>query len=209
MARSSREEAENTRCKLMATALELFYEKGVPKVTLTEIARKAGYTRGAIYSHFSSKADILREMLIEKSRVLSKEIDEMIAPETPPLYSLFLISRQFLQMVVENRELGLFVRVMFYSLHLLEEPDLKKTTHEIFMDDLQRDIRILEKASEKGEIREDLDVETIAFSLASLEQGLLMDWVFDKNGFSMKRASHSLEIFFRGIRKNCHATVNS
>ncbi len=203
MARNSREDAEKTRCKILGTALELFYARGVPRVTLTEIAQKAGYTRGAIYSHFSSKAEILRELLILQSDILSNQIDEMISPENPPLYSLFLISKEMLRMVEENREFGLLVRVMFYSLHLLEEPELKQTTRDIFQKNIHRDMRLLEKARERGDLRDELDVEIIANSISSLIQGLLMDWVFDKNEFSLKRASHSLEIFFRGIRKDC------
>jgi TetR/AcrR family acrAB operon transcriptional repressor len=203
MARSSREEAEKTKCTLLATALELFYDKGVPKVTLTEIAKKAGYTRGAIYSHFSSKEDIIKEMLKVKSRLLSEQVNSMISPEVPPLYSLFLISREMIRMVEKSREFALLIRVMFYSLHLLEEPEIKETVRKIFEEDLQRDITLLEQARDKGEIRDDLDVETIAQSLSSMVQGLMMDWVFDRETFSMKRASASLEIFFRGIRKNC------
>lgn len=202
MARSSREEAENTKCKLLATALELFYEKGVLKVTLTEIARKAGFTRGAIYSHFSSKEDIIKELLETKSRLLSEQINKMISPEASPLYSLFLISREMLQMVEKSREFALLIRVMFYSLHLLEEPEIKQAVHTIFEEELKRDMKLLEKASDKGEIRDNLDVETVALSLSSMVQGLMMDWVFDNKTFSMKRASASLEIFFRGISKN-------
>lgn len=202
MARNSREDAEKTRCKIIGTALELFYEKGVPKVTLTEIARKAGFTRGAVYSHFSRKEDIIKELLETKSRLLSDQIDRMITPEVPPLYTLFLISRELLHMVEKNREFALLIRVMFYSLHLLEEPEIKESVHEIFEKDLKRDIKLLNQARERNQIREDLDVETIALSLCSLVQGLLMDWVFDKNTFSMKRAVSALEIFFRGIGKD-------
>lgn len=201
MARSSREEAEKTRRKILAAALELFYAKGVPRVSLTEIAQKAGYTRGAIYSHFSSKAEILRELLIVQSDILSNQIDEMISPENPPLNSLFVISREMLRMVEENREFGLLVRVMFYGLHLLEEPELKSTTHSIFQKSLERDTRLLDKARERGDLRENLDVKIIAMSLSSLIQGLLMDWVFDKKTFSLNRAYQSLEIFFMGIHK--------
>lgn len=207
MARSSREEAEKTRCKLLATALELFHEKGVPRVTLTEIAKTAGYTRGAIYSHFSSKAEILKELLIEEANILSENIKAMISPEHPPLYSQYLISREMIRMAMENREFGLFVRVMFYSLHFLKEPELKSAMHSIFQESHKRDIELLEKARERDDLRDDLDVETIALSLSSLVQGLLMDWVFDKNTFSLSRASHSLEIFFRGIRKNCSTPI--
>lgn len=207
MARSSREEAENTKCKLLATALELFYEKGVPKVTLTEIAKKAGFTRGAIYSHFLSKENLIKQMLEEKSRIISEQIEKTVAPEAPPLYTLFLISRELVQMVENHREFGLFVRVMFYSFHLLKETEIKEAVHKIFEDDLKRDMRFLEKAREQGELREDLDVETVALSLSSMVQGLMMDWVFDNKTFSMKRASASLEIFFRGISKNCTSVI--
>ena len=55
MARRTKEEAQQTRCHIMSTALDLFCSQGLAKTSLTDIARAAELTRGAIYWHFKTK----------------------------------------------------------------------------------------------------------------------------------------------------------
>lgn len=59
MARTTKEEAQKTRQKLIETAIDLFYEKGVSATTLEHIAEAADLTRGAIYWHFKNKPDLI------------------------------------------------------------------------------------------------------------------------------------------------------
>ena len=47
------------REKLVAAAAEVFAEKGYEGAGVAEIARRAGYTTGAIYGRFSGKAELL------------------------------------------------------------------------------------------------------------------------------------------------------
>lgn len=47
------------RAKLIAAAAEVFAEKGYDGAGVAEIARRAGYTTGAIYGRFSGKAELL------------------------------------------------------------------------------------------------------------------------------------------------------
>lgn len=49
---------EHTRSLLLDAAEEVFGEKGLLAATLDDIANVAGYTKGAIYKHFSTKEDL-------------------------------------------------------------------------------------------------------------------------------------------------------
>ncbi|WKG03825.1 TetR/AcrR family transcriptional regulator [Mycolicibacterium sp. HK-90] len=49
---------EHTRAVLLDAAEEVFAEKGFAPATLDDIARAAGYTKGAIYKHFATKEDL-------------------------------------------------------------------------------------------------------------------------------------------------------
>lgn len=51
--------ADPIREKLVAAAAEVFAEKGYDGAGVAEIARRAGYTTGAIYGRFSGKAELL------------------------------------------------------------------------------------------------------------------------------------------------------
>lgn len=56
--RRTKTEALKTREYLMLAALDTFYQKGVARASLNEIARTAGVTRGALYWHFKNKEDL-------------------------------------------------------------------------------------------------------------------------------------------------------
>lgn len=47
------------RAKLISAAAEVFAEKGYDGAGVAEIARRAGYTTGAIYGRFTGKAELL------------------------------------------------------------------------------------------------------------------------------------------------------
>jgi AcrR family transcriptional regulator len=48
--------------KILASARALFVEHGVEAVSLRKIAESIGYTAPALYTHFSDKAEILKEL---------------------------------------------------------------------------------------------------------------------------------------------------
>jgi AcrR family transcriptional regulator len=49
---------EHTRSLLLDAAEEVFAEKGFTSASLDDIARAAGYTKGAIYKHFTTKEEL-------------------------------------------------------------------------------------------------------------------------------------------------------
>lgn len=50
---------ERTRAKLIEVAAQIIGEKGYERVTLEEVAKQAGMTRGAIYGNFKNREDLI------------------------------------------------------------------------------------------------------------------------------------------------------
>lgn len=62
--RLTREESqEQTRRRLIEAACKQVAERGFAAASVRDIARAAGYTQGAFYSNFSSKEDLLLDLL--------------------------------------------------------------------------------------------------------------------------------------------------
>lgn len=57
------EQRKLTRAKLIQAALQLFSTSGYEHATVDDISQAAGYSKGAYYFHFSTKDDILLELL--------------------------------------------------------------------------------------------------------------------------------------------------
>ncbi|ASU82483.1 TetR/AcrR family transcriptional regulator [Nocardiopsis gilva YIM 90087] len=53
----------DTRAEIRDVALELFAQRGFEKTSLREIAERLDITKAALYYHFPSKTDLLREVV--------------------------------------------------------------------------------------------------------------------------------------------------
>jgi TetR/AcrR family transcriptional repressor of nem operon len=59
----SREQAAENRRAIIAAATQLFRERGVDAVGLSELMKHAGFTQGGFYNHFESKSALVAEVL--------------------------------------------------------------------------------------------------------------------------------------------------
>ena len=78
MARRTKEEAQQTRCHIMSTALDLFCQQGLARTSLTDIAKAADLTRGAIYWHFKNKEELFVTLWEELCAPLSHQLDACV-----------------------------------------------------------------------------------------------------------------------------------
>src|SRR5690348_7718536 len=89
-ARSAQDQrSEATRGALIATARELFAQRGYAGVGTEEIVRAAGVTRGALYHHFAGKTELFEAVYEEVERELLASIAASAASgATDPLQVL-------------------------------------------------------------------------------------------------------------------------
>ena len=77
--RRIKEDAEKTRQTILDAALTVFSNHGYHPARLQDIAEVASVTRGAIYHHFGSKADLyiclVRESADQLNTVISRAIE--------------------------------------------------------------------------------------------------------------------------------------
>lgn len=71
------EQRKLTRAKLIEAALQLFSTSGYEHATVDDISQAAGYSKGAYYFHFSTKDDILLELM----RIWTEGRNQVIARE--------------------------------------------------------------------------------------------------------------------------------
>jgi AcrR family transcriptional regulator len=73
--RLSRVQAKRqTRERLLEAARRVFVERGFHATTLDQVAEEAGYTKGAVYSAFESKADLFLAIFEERIRRRAEEL---------------------------------------------------------------------------------------------------------------------------------------
>ena len=86
MTAPTRTDLPGTRARILDVALTLFAERGYDATSMREIAERVGTTKAALYYHFESKADIVREMLADTERRVGELVTWARAqPPTPQL----------------------------------------------------------------------------------------------------------------------------
>lgn len=88
-----------TTAALMKTARRLFGERGFANVSIEEIAREAGVTRGALYHHYKSKDDLFASLFEAMEQELVMNAAQAAAAAGEPWESLRAGSRNFLEAV--------------------------------------------------------------------------------------------------------------
>ncbi len=81
--RRSREDARETRRKIIEAAQRVFFNQGIARTTLEQIARAAGVTRGAIYWNFENKADLINAVHAEIQMPAEEILLQILAEDTP------------------------------------------------------------------------------------------------------------------------------
>ncbi|HET8928335.1 MAG TPA: helix-turn-helix domain-containing protein, partial [Microbacterium sp.] len=62
----ARDPREVTRTRILQAARRLFLARGFTRVTIEDVAAKAGYTRGAVYSNFAGKGELFLALVEER-----------------------------------------------------------------------------------------------------------------------------------------------
>ena len=117
-----------TRERVLDAARDVFAERGVIGATVEEICDRAGFTRGAFYSNFGDKADVLEALIDREHARLLAHLDENLAlvegaaravgPDGA--IDLSAVVERILASVPEDRELSLVQTEL--EIHAIREP---------------------------------------------------------------------------------------
>jgi AcrR family transcriptional regulator len=97
VARRTQDEAASTRRAIIAAARVLFAERGFAATVTTEVVRRAGVTRGALYHHFADKTDLFRAVFQDLEHELNQFVVERARAERDPLDGFMAGSRAYIE----------------------------------------------------------------------------------------------------------------
>jgi len=90
------EQSEATRGALVAAAETLFAERGFADTATEAVVKAAGVTRGALYHHFTDKADLFRAVYERLEQRMLAQVEEAVAGLTDPVAVLHRGTEAFL-----------------------------------------------------------------------------------------------------------------
>lgn len=210
MVRRTKTEAEATRESLLDAAEQVFLEKGYAKSSLEEIARRAGVTRGAVYWHFSNKADLLKVMALRVQLPLGELVERIRrgAPAPAPLQTLRTLCLCALHDLARDERRQ---RVYTILLHRLEEGpgsvDALAHVRQAQEQALMQLQSLFEQAQTAGELDPERPPRTAALALQAYMLGIYSSWLRSPATFSLADLARPMvDIFFGGLFRGGEAS---
>ncbi len=168
---------QQTEAAVLASAEELFVQKGFQRTTVDEIAQRAGLTKGAVYVHFEDKRDLLLVLLRRADdRVLFPILKRLENPGTEIVDKLVDYIHSWARVAVEQRNTMFLPILMSFEFIGTKDP----VEHQIAdMYDRSYDAlaRVLAHGRQTGALRIEGDVRAYAASLVAFMDGLLLEWL--------------------------------
>ena len=76
--------AEDTKERILETALKLFAQRGYLGTSMSDIAQRLGITKAALYKHYTGKQEILDQIAARMNEMDYERAAEYEMPETEP-----------------------------------------------------------------------------------------------------------------------------
>src|SRR5437762_4446696 len=121
--RAARAEGREARDELLTAALRVFARHGYRDAGVDEIAAEAGYSKGALYWHFSGKEDLLLALIDERIDAPMRDRVALLASAPPDRDMSAEAARTFAQQLKEERE-ALLLEREYWSL-AIRDPELR------------------------------------------------------------------------------------
>jgi TetR/AcrR family acrAB operon transcriptional repressor len=208
MARRTKEEAAETRVRIIDTAEKVFHKKGVSRTSLEDIADAAGVTRGAIYWHFKNKAELF-EAMTERMSLPMEEMVERIGGATVgnPLDAVRACALGVLERVATNPQIRRISEICNYKVEYVDEMEQLRARHvECRTECLTKIEQGFRKAKKMRLLDSSVNPRLAAVGLHALVDGLITNWLLDSKYLPLAKAAKPLiDTYLDGLKSHKRA----
>lgn len=180
-------DTEIRREQIAQAALELVAAQGLRRLNVAAVARRVGIVPSGIYRHFKSKDEILDAVL----RLLEDRLQGIIQAATEkhadPLERLKAVLTHHVRFIREGRA---FPRIIFSDEVHDGRADRKQQVLGILTGYLREIGRIVEQGQQQGQIRAELNPETICMLFMGIVVPAGIRWHLTDGGFDVTRHAH-------------------
>ena len=203
MMKRTKAEAAVTRATLLKTALTVFSTKSYTAATLDDVAKAANVTRGAIYWHFKSKADLYNTLIGEFSARGAGVVQQAVSEGGTLIEILRRIFIRLCTVIEEDRELRSVMELTLFKTGLdLELQAGRRKQIEAGNALLKGITEAMGQGIAQGVLRDDIDAADMARAFIAFQNGAIQLWLLSPKSFSLKaRAESFADILVAGLQK--------
>ena len=105
--------AKDTRLSVIEGAAHVFAEVGYGNASLSDITKRAGVTKGALYFHFTSKRELALAVIQEQHALVLAAGAAIVASSVPALEKIIALCRMFGRQLLEEAIVQGGIRLTF------------------------------------------------------------------------------------------------
>lgn len=203
MVRKTKEEAQETRERLLDAAGRVFSEKGVTNTSLGDIAKAAGMTRGAIYWHFCNKTELMAA-LWERTKMPLDEAWSGCCSEADcdPLGRIRNNAIAMLRRSVTDENTRQVYEILFHKCESVSEAEPIMARRLESRNECRPTIEGFFMAAVKaGQLPADLDVRSAMAGFFSYLDGLIYNSFIHPEAVRLdEMAEHFVDIYIEGLK---------
>ncbi len=149
------ERAGKNRQKILGAALELFQTQGIKKVSISDIAQKAGITPATVYNRFGSKDALVREVVKAWYRRALEEYRSVLETDKP-------FEEKFRDLLSFKSDMAAATHAEFMLAASSDDPEIRRFLESEYMVEANKSVnRFFDEGREQGYIAPDLSTETV------------------------------------------------
>ncbi len=169
--RLTREQSKaNTRERLLAAARSSFAESGFHGASVEEIATRAGFSTGALYSNFDGKEDLFLVLMEREIDEHAREIAEAVAKRPSVSERATGGARRWMMMI--EREPELLLLFMEFWAYGVRDAAVRPKVAERFAQMRRLLTRLIEDGAREFELELALPAEQLAVAVDALADGI-------------------------------------
>ena len=206
--RAARAERRAARDELLAAALRVFARRGYREAGVDEIAAEAGYSKGALYWHFSSKAELLTALLDERIDAPMRDRVALLASAPPERDMSVEATHEFARQLDEQREAMLLERE--YWTIAIRDPELRARYAE-----RQTELRdalaaaLEDRGRHLGTPEVGMQARDLARIVMSIIGGLAVDELIEPDSVRPELLGEALALLYAGLVARAQAREGS
>jgi AcrR family transcriptional regulator len=195
--RSARAEGTDARAALLASAAEVFAERGFRGASVDEIAERAGYSKGALYWHFETKHELFFALMEQSVDAPAHEMIELLRSAPVEQDMAPEASRRVAELVKRRRDMVLLDQE--YWAQAARDPELRAryaAHRERVRSALGRALEI--RLGRLGTPIPGIAYERMATILMGLTAGLMRERMVDADAVPDELLGQAIILLYRG-----------
>jgi len=185
---------------ILSAAEEIFAEKGFSAATVDEIAERAEFSKGALYTYFRNKEDIFLSLMIDKVD-RQNEMNKGMEVDLAPVERIKYLINAHLKFFEENKEYFQIITSERSRFKAGTKNRLRRELMKRFQIYLKDVAEVMKAAVDSGDLHK-FAPNHLALALIGLINSFTAQWIFTDGESSLTRLGPIItSLFFEGARR--------